>query len=94
MIKNPLSFGLALVAVIISGYGYFASSKSEAKANPVAEPVASKAPERNLYEKIDPIYRYEDPDTGCQYLVEYKSALAPRISADGKIHMGCKGVKS
>jgi hypothetical protein len=31
-----------------------------------------------------------DNATGCQYLYRRK-ALIPRIAADGKTHMGCKG---
>lgn len=34
---------------------------------------------------------YTDNATGCQYLSRDRS-LAPRIAADGKTHMGCKGV--
>jgi hypothetical protein len=36
---------------------------------------------------------YKDQVTGCEYLASRNdSALAPRIAADGKTHMGC-GVK-
>ena len=38
-------------------------------------------------------YVFADGDTGCQYLSTHTSTgLAPRIAADGKTHMGCKGV--
>jgi hypothetical protein len=37
-------------------------------------------------------YVFADQDTGCQYLSTYTSSgLVPRITADGKRHMGCKG---
>ena len=37
-------------------------------------------------------YIFADYDTGCQYLSTHTSTgLAPRIAADGKTHMGCKG---
>jgi len=39
---------------------------------------------------------YMDRVTGCQYLSpggSDRSALTPRIAADGKTHMGCKAVK-
>lgn len=34
-----------------------------------------------------------DSDTGCQYLSAYAEAITPRIAADGKTHMGCKGAQ-
>jgi hypothetical protein len=34
---------------------------------------------------------YTDADTGCQYLG--RSGITARIAADGKTHMGCKGVE-
>jgi hypothetical protein len=34
----------------------------------------------------------QDNATGCQYLSR-EHALTPRISADGKTHMGCKGAQ-
>lgn len=36
-----------------------------------------------------------DPETGCQYLRLMNSGreLTPRIAADGKTHMGCKGAQ-
>jgi hypothetical protein len=37
-------------------------------------------------------YLFIDQVTGCQYLSTHTSTgLAPRIAADGKTHMGCKG---
>jgi hypothetical protein len=38
---------------------------------------------------------YLDPETGCQYIGQRSSnaGITPRIAADGKTHMGCKGVK-
>ncbi|MFS2027084.1 hypothetical protein [Massilia sp. CT11-137] len=36
---------------------------------------------------VDPI---TDNATGCQYLYR-RHAMVPRIAADGKTHMGCKG---
>jgi hypothetical protein len=37
---------------------------------------------------------YRDSVTGCEYLVSVNHyALTPRIAADGKTHMGCKGVQ-
>ena len=37
-------------------------------------------------------YVVQDSDTGCQYLSTHLSTgLVPRIAADGKTHMGCKG---
>lgn len=42
-------------------------------------------------ESVDPI-RYQDRETGCMYLTTGQyDALTPRIAADGKTHMGCKG---
>ena len=38
-------------------------------------------------------YVFVDGETGCQYVSTQNSVgLAPRIAADGKTHMGCKGV--
>jgi hypothetical protein len=34
-----------------------------------------------------------DPDTGCQYLQQDYKGITPRIAADGKTHMGCKGTR-
>lgn len=35
---------------------------------------------------------FVDGDTGCQYLSTHMSAgLVPRIAADGRTHIGCKG---
>ena len=41
------------------------------------------------------VYIYQDKLTGCQYVAadSLHSALTPRIAADGKTHMGCKGVQ-
>lgn len=36
------------------------------------------------------LFVYTDKATGCQYLTESRG-LTPRIAADGKTHMGCKG---
>jgi len=38
---------------------------------------------------------HTDPATGCQYLRLISSGreLTARIAADGKTHMGCKGVQ-
>lgn len=37
-------------------------------------------------------YVFQDADTGCQYLSTHMSAgLVPRIAANGRTHMGCKG---
>jgi hypothetical protein len=42
---------------------------------------------------MDP-WLYEDRATGCQYLATSSiQALTPRIAADGKTHMGCKGAQ-
>jgi hypothetical protein len=38
------------------------------------------------------LFVYTDTATGCQYVSESRG-LTPRIAADGKTHMGCKGVK-
>jgi hypothetical protein len=40
-----------------------------------------------------PVYMYQDKATGCQYVSadSEHSALTPRVAADGKTHMGCKG---
>jgi hypothetical protein len=41
------------------------------------------------------IILYRDGETGCEYLLfgrgGYGKAVQPRIAADGKTHMGCKG---
>lgn len=34
---------------------------------------------------------YRDRSTGCEYLSPSNSGITPRIAADGKTHMGCKG---
>jgi hypothetical protein len=55
---------------------------------------ATTEPERNLYVYQDRAYLYVDPDTGCNYLTKgWYSSLTPRIAADGKTHMGCKGAR-
>lgn len=37
---------------------------------------------------------YKDTVTGCEYLsTRNEYGLEPRIAADGKTHMGCKGVR-
>lgn len=56
---------------------------------------AASAVERNLNRLPYSVNLYADPDTGCQYLTRdgSSSPLAPRIAADGKTHMGCKGVQ-
>jgi len=38
---------------------------------------------------------YIDSATGCQYLGQRSSSagITPRIAADGKTHMGCKGAQ-
>ena len=37
---------------------------------------------------------YRDAATGCEYLsTDHDGALTPRISANGKTHMGCKGTQ-
>jgi hypothetical protein len=38
---------------------------------------------------------YLDAATGCQYLGQRNSSagITPRIAADGKTHMGCKGAQ-
>lgn len=44
-------------------------------------------------ESCDPV-RYQDRETGCMYLTTARyNTLTPRIAADGKTHMGCKGPK-
>jgi hypothetical protein len=37
------------------------------------------------------IYRYRN--TGCEYLSAGGRSITPRIAADGKTHLGCKGVQ-
>lgn len=49
------------------------------------------AADLNMLILKEPVYRYIDSETGCQYLSVYKSPLTPRIAADGRSHMGCKG---
>jgi hypothetical protein len=40
---------------------------------------------------MDPVL-YRDRATGCEYLTTGQfNTLTPRIAADGKTHMGCKG---
>jgi hypothetical protein len=42
---------------------------------------------------LDP-WLYKDRATGCEYLTSREDrALTPRIAADGKTHMGCKGAQ-
>jgi hypothetical protein len=36
---------------------------------------------------------YVDEKTGCEYLSADGGGITPRIAADGKSHMGCKGVQ-
>lgn len=44
-------------------------------------------------ETLDPML-YQDRATGCEYLSTGQfNTLTPRISADGKTHMGCKAVQ-
>jgi hypothetical protein len=35
---------------------------------------------------------HQDNATGCQY-ISHGQSLSPRIAADGKTHMGCKGAQ-
>lgn len=53
----------------------------------------TKAPEDVIYASDWAIMVHSDPETGCQYLrlVSSGRELTPRIAADGKTHMGCKG---
>lgn len=82
---------LCLVLAALAGcYDFDAERKSK---NAVMVPAPSI--ERNLYDLPFTVYRYADPDTGCQYLMRDGSstAMTPRIAADGITHMGCKGAQ-
>jgi hypothetical protein len=46
-----------------------------------------------MWDANNDMYLWTDPDAGCQYLVTRHGGMLPRIAADGKTHMGCKGVK-
>jgi len=39
------------------------------------------------------LFFYVDAETGCQYLGASSDSITPRIAADGKTHMGCKGAQ-
>lgn len=39
------------------------------------------------------VHAFTDRATGCEYLLYERGGIAPRVAADGKSHMGCKGEK-
>lgn len=46
---------------------------------------------RSTDDSLDP-WLYKDRVTGCEYITtRNEHGLSPRIAADGKTHMGCKG---
>jgi hypothetical protein len=79
---------LMILAVLLAGC-------QESVPAPSTTPAPETAAKRNLYALPYTVYLYADPDTGCQYLMRDGSSAAftPRIAADGKTHMGCKGVQ-
>lgn len=58
------------------------------------QPAAPK-PEVPHIDRYATLSLYLDPETGCQYIGQISSsaAITPRIGADGKTHMGCKGAQ-
>jgi hypothetical protein len=68
--------GLILVAAVLAMCAGCAPTTTEASAGQKGN---------------DPMV-YTDRETGCDYLTtQDRVILTPRIAADGKTHMGCKG---
>jgi len=82
-------FALAMVALAMMLFAaYYAALSTLPGSVPAAETPAP-APGTGL--AYVP-YVFADQDTGCQYLSTHTSTgLVPRIAADGKTHLGCKG---
>jgi len=80
---DPMLMGLVAIILLSGVLVAFTPRDAEAPQQPAPAPGAGIA--------YAP-YVFADHDTGCQYLSTHNSTgLAPRIAADGKTHMGCKG---
>jgi hypothetical protein len=74
-------------AVLVFVAAYLAGAKND------GTPQSAPAPIPGAATRYLP-YVFLDDATGCQYLSTHTSApLTPRIAADGKTHMGCKGAQ-
>ena len=67
---------ILILAVLLAGCG----------ASPSGNPIPSFKQKANYTLDID-----TDPETGCEYITRHNDGITPRIAADGKTHMGCKG---
>lgn len=82
---KPEAFMLAF-GVVMMGLAAFLGIQKSDDATP-----AQQAPLPGANVRYQP-YVFLDASTGCQYLSTHTSgSLTPRIAADGKTHMGCKG---
>lgn len=85
-IADPLLLLLSASAVILF-VAYVAATSISSEPPPAAPPAA--APGSGI--AYAP-YVFLDQVTGCEYLSTHTSTgLVPRVAADGKTHMGCKG---
>lgn len=78
-------------ALGLAGLSFLAATTYALMPRQVAEPAPPPAATPGAGVAYAP-FVFVDQVTGCQYLSTHLSAgLAPRIAADGKTHMGCKG---